>query len=174
MTTKNLTAQFTLDLAITYARTDLTLTNDFRDSVKQQNSMVLSNGTGTEQADILYHTRTTIDGTRNFALESLIDGYNAVVDINALKAIFIKNRNTENGTIHVTCKRERYVIGPGGLRFIWEPNIHGLVFSQSESSQEDEGDLYIQCEDNEDVEIDLILVGSSREYSSSSSESGDT
>lgn len=174
MTTKNLTAQFLLDIAITYSRTDLPLSNDFRDSVKQQHTLNLSNGTGTEQADILFQTRETIDGSKNFALESLIDGYNALVDINAVKAIFIKNRNTGNGVIHVTCKRERYVIGPQGIRFIWEPSIHGVVFSQSESSQEDEGSLYVQCEDNEDVEIDLIIVGSSREYSSSSSESGDT
>ncbi|MGV8131181.1 MAG: hypothetical protein ACP5N7_03740 [Candidatus Pacearchaeota archaeon] len=172
--TKNLTAQFTLDLSLKYARTDLVLTNDFRDYIKQQHTLTLSNGTGTEQADILFHTRETIDGFKNFPLESLIDGYNQLVDINALKAIFIKNRNTENGVIHVTCKRERYVIGPQGIRFIWEPSIHGVIYSQSESSQEDEGSLYIQCEDNEDVEIDLILVGSSREYSSSSSESGDT
>lgn len=172
--TKALTAQIVLDITAKYARTDLALTNDFRDSIKQALTLTLTNGTGTEQADILWHRRLTIDGFLNISLDDLIDGYNEPVDISGLKALYIKNRNTSNGVIHVTCKGERYVIGPEGIRFIWEPSIHGVVFSQSESSQEDEGNIYIVTEDNEDVEVDIILLGSSAEFSQSSSESGDT
>jgi len=167
---RTLKAGFTGAISVNYRRTDQPISpnivkGDIRYSIKK----LLTNGVGAGKADLLYQERRIIsNGIHIFNLDGgLVNVWGDVLNYDAIKLLCIVNRQSieERKFLSVQFKNERYYIGPQGERIIVEPIGMGIASVQSSESSE-EGQLVITS-DNE-IEYDIIIVGASRESSSSS------
>ena len=159
-----------LRLSTTYKRTDDAGNVDgINDNLNRNFDDSLANGRGTGFADLQYYIRDTVNNTvKAYDLDNILTNkWGDVLDYDAVKAIIIHNRETAIGRfMHVTFKNEVYYIGPNGKRVLWEPVGAGLAAIVSSASQE-EGLLTVQTDTN--ITFDLIIIGSSKEDTSSSS-----
>lgn len=134
--------------------------NDLKDA--------LTNGHTTDKANLLAHTRSTLNNaTEYWDLDgvNIYDAFQNVLNFDSVKCLIIKNRETTpNLFLEVHFKNEQYYIGPNGYRFVWEPAGAGIESIVSSNSQE-EGRISVTA--NGLITYDLILVGATAESSSS-------
>lgn len=170
MATKTLETRIDVTLSADYRRTDNDLNpNNIRDNFRYIDLKdVLSSGNGTDKANILFHTRSTLNNTTEFwDLDSILeDVFGDILNYDAVKCIVIKHVTTTNDAyLQVTFKNEIWYIGPNGFRIAWEPFGSGLAPIVSSASQE-EGRITVVS--NKDCTYDIIIIGSTAEASSSS------
>lgn len=163
-----------LDVTFTsiYRRTDKAANQlDIRDALRYINlKKSFVHGNGDNRANLIYYTRSTlVNAIEYWDLDGVLqDVFGNFINYDSVKALIIHNTElitTDNASLRVHFKTERYNIGPQGFRVLWEPKGQGVMSEASSGSQE-EGK--IQVESNASVTYDIIIVGSSMESSSSS------
>lgn len=125
-------------------------------------------GSGLNRANLVYYTRSRLqNATEYYNLDSVLqDIYGNYLNYDAVHILGIKNRETTlHRLIEVRFKDEKYHIGPQGGRIIIEPFGPGIEELVSSASFE-EGQISVTS--NADVTYDIIIIGSSRESSTSS------
>lgn len=168
MALKTLQTQLDIVLACDYRRIDNELNlNNIRDNLRYIDLKdVLGTGNGTDKANILFHTRSTLNNTTEFwDLDgTLEDVFGDLLNYDAVKAIIIKHiTDLTNAYLKVEFKNEVWYIGPNGFRVAWEPYREGISPLVSSASQE-EGRIKVTSFQNS--EYDIIVIGSTQEASS--------
>lgn len=187
MPTTELTSQVEVRLKIRYHKiSNLINPNKFFQKVKYNFTDSLTNGTGTGKADVLFRIRETITAEKIWNLNSIVDPYGTTKDIDAVKAIFLRNRSLDNGlffelspvTGAIPAFRAPFKgrIGPEkvigtqvakAFRFIWSDFVRGLIASESESSSVEEGNLFTITPEllDDGLDYELIILGATEESS---------
>ena len=170
MATKTLTSRIDITASFDYRRIDNLLNpNLIRDRLDYIDLKdALSNGNGTDRANILFHTRSTLDNDLEFwDLDGYLeDVFGDLINYDAVKCLIVKNRTlTNNAFLDVRFKNEVWYIGPNGYRIAWEPYGKGIMPLISSASQE-EGRIFVSS--NMEITYDIIIAGSTKETSSSS------
>lgn len=166
----NLRTFINVVLATQYKRTDIpTVPEGVRDNIDFTDIQhALENGNGDDRANLQFHTqRNLINTSETLDLDGVLTNkWGQTLDYDAVKALVIFNRETEDGReIKVNFKDEQYNIGPQGSRTIIEPNSNGIASLVSSQSTE-EGMITVVA--TGDVTYDIFIIGSFRELTSSS------
>jgi len=170
MATKTLETRIDITLSADYRRTDNVLNpQDIRDNFRYIDLKdALNTGNGTDRANLLFHTQSTLDNSIEFwDLDGVLeDVFGDLINYDAIKALIVKNKTTlSNAFLDVRFKNEVWYIGPDGFRIAWEPFGKGISPLISSASAE-EGRITVSS--NMEITYDLIVIGSQKETSSSS------
>lgn len=171
-------AAFTGVLSADYLRTDVPISGsqNLRQNIRYGDLKTLfTNGDGDYKANLLWETRETIGANTSKVFDlngGLLNRWDQPLNFNAIKLLVIRNRSAIEGgtTIFVNFKNEAYAIGPQGSRVIIEPISFGINVFRTlnvSSSSSEEGGLVVNTIEAA-CEIDIIIIGSRYEESSSS------
>ena len=143
--------------------------SDPADALSMDWSDTLANGTGTDQADLIFHDRRTLVATsEDFDLAAtLLDVYGSAITFVDVKGLFINNRNTTAGhtlsiggaagtqfVSWVGAANDEVNIGPNGLFVLWSP-IDGYAVGAGASDL-----LKIDAGANTII-YDIVVIGTS-------------
>jgi len=160
----NLSATLNLVLGATFTNAlDNTTT---KDALSLDLTDTLANGTGTDQANQIWHDRRTLAATsENLDVAGgLTDPFGATVTFTAIKCILIHNRETTAGydlTIGggtnalvnwVADSSDKVVIGPNAVFLLWHPGAGYAVTAGT-------GDILKIDAGANTVTYDIVLIG---------------
>lgn len=173
-----LSAAFTGVLSADYLRTDVPISGpqNIRQNIRYADLKTLfTNGDGNYKANLLFENRYSLPGHTTQIINlngGILNRWDQPLNFNAVHMLVVHNRSDIDlgTTIEFTFKNEVYSIGPQGSRVIIEPstpgiNVFGAISATSHSSEE--GHITITTAEDA-CEVDLIIIGSRYEESSSS------
>lgn len=133
-------------------------------------SVSLADGTGADQAEIVWHDRRTLAaaGVDNLDLAGgLVDAFGNTLAFTSLKALVLKNRGTASDDVldiggHATAAlsspfgaaNDKLKLGPDGLLLLWNPSAAGYSVTAGTADI-----LRIENTGGNSLDYDIVMIG---------------
>lgn len=151
-----------LSLGLQWTHTKVQDLNTANDNNNYSFTDSLADGVAVDQADVIWHDRRTLnanDETLDLTA-SLTNAFGTSVTFAKIKGITIVNRQTESGrnlTVGgaptAPLNIGTMVVGPGGMRQIWEPSAAGIAVGANDQLLIDSG--------ASSIVYDIVIAGTS-------------